>query len=156
MDANESRPMNSPFSHLEAGEARMVSVSHKNAQVRVAAARCELLCLPSTLEALRQHALPKGDVLAVARVAGIQASKATASLIPLCHPLPLDQVLVDFTLGPQCIEVTCTVRTDSKTGVEMEALTGASVAALTLFDMLKSADKTMNINNLRVVRKEKL
>jgi cyclic pyranopterin phosphate synthase len=108
------------------------------------------------LEALRQHALPKGDVLAVARVAGIQAAKATASLIPLCHPLPLDQVLVDLVPGELGIEVACTVRTGAKTGVEMEALTGASVAALTLYDMLKSADKTMTISNLRVVRKEKL
>jgi cyclic pyranopterin phosphate synthase len=148
--------MNSPFSHLEGGEARMVSVAHKSVQMRIAEARCELLCQPSTLEALRQHALPKGDVLAVARVAGIQAAKATASLIPLCHPLPLDQVLVDFVPGTQGIEIACTVRTGAKTGVEMEALTGASVAALTLFDMLKSADKTMSVNNLRVVRKEKI
>jgi cyclic pyranopterin phosphate synthase len=148
--------MNTPFTHLEGGEARMVSVAHKSVQVRVAEARCELLCQAPTLEALRQHALPKGDVLAVARVAGIQAAKATASLIPLCHPLPLDQVLVDLVPGELGIEVACTVRTGAKTGVEMEALTGASVAALTLYDMLKSADKTMTISNLRVVRKEKL
>jgi cyclic pyranopterin phosphate synthase len=148
--------MNTPFSHLEDGAVRMVSVAHKSVQVRVAEARCELLCQTSTLEALRKHALPKGDVLAVARVAGIQAAKATAGLIPLCHPLPLDQVLVDLVPGSSGIEVKCTVRTGAKTGVEMEALTGASVAALTLYDMLKSADKTMAINNLRVVRKEKL
>jgi cyclic pyranopterin phosphate synthase len=99
--------------------------------------------------------LPKGDVLAVARVAGIQAAKATAGLIPLCHPLPLDQVLVEFVTGASEIEIACTVQTGAKTGVEMEALTGASVAALTLYDMLKSADKNMKINNLRVVKKEK-
>ena len=133
----------------------MVSVGHKPVQARVAEARCELICQSATLLALREHALPKGDVLAVARVAGIQAAKATATLIPLCHPLPLDQVLVDFVLGEQGIEVACTVRTGAKTGVEMEALTGASVAALTLYDMMKSADKTMLISNLRVVRKEK-
>jgi cyclic pyranopterin monophosphate synthase len=148
--------MNSPFSHLEGGEARMVSVSHKPVQARVAEARCELACLPSTLEALREHALPKGDVLAVARVAGIQAAKATAQLIPLCHPLALDQVVVDFVTGAHGVEVVCTVRTGAKTGVEMEALTGASVAALALYDMLKSADKTMSINSLRVVKKEKV
>lgn len=134
----------------------MVSVAHKSVQLRVAEARCDLHCQPATLEALRRHALPKGDVMAVARVAGIQAAKATASLIPLCHPLPLDQVLVDFVPGASGIEVACTVRTGAKTGVEMEALTGASVAALTLYDMLKSADKTMSINNLRVFKKEKL
>ena len=148
--------MNSPFSHLEGGEARMVSVSHKPVQARVAEARCELSCQPSTLEALREHALPKGDVLAVARVAGIQAAKATAQLIPLCHPLPLDQVVIEFVPGAQGVEVVCTVRTGAKTGVEMEALTGASVAALALYDMLKSADKTMSINNLRVTKKEKI
>lgn len=148
--------MNSPFTHLEGGEARMVSVSHKPVQARLAEARCELACQPSTLEALREHALPKGDVLAVARVAGIQAAKATAQLIPLCHPLPLDQVVVDFVTGAQGVEVVCTVRTGAKTGVEMEALTGASVAALALYDMLKSADKTMSVNNLRVTKKEKV
>ena len=156
MVLNEAHLMNSPFSHLEGGEARMVSVTHKPVQERVAEARCELACQAATLVALREHALPKGDVLAVARVAGIQAAKGTASLIPLCHPLPLDQVLVDFVLGGEGVEVACTVRTGAKTGVEMEALTGAGVAALTLYDMLKSADKTMSINNLRVVRKEKV
>jgi cyclic pyranopterin phosphate synthase len=153
---DEPHPMNSPFSHLEGGEARMVSVAHKPEQLRIAEARCRLLCQPATLEALREHALPKGDVLAVARVAGIQAAKSTSSLIPLCHPLPLDQVLVDFVPGADGIEVACTVRTGAKTGVEMEALTGASVAALALYDMLKSADKTLSVQDLRVVRKEKL
>ena len=147
--------MKSPFSHLEGGEARMVSVNHKPVQERLAQAGCELLCQPETLAALREHALPKGDVLAVARVAGIQAAKATASLIPLCHPLPLDQVLVDFVLGEGLIQIICTVRTGAKTGVEMEALTGASFAALTLYDMMKSADKTMVISNLKVLKKEK-
>lgn len=147
--------MNSPFSHLEGGEARMVAVGHKPVQERVAEAACELHCRPETLEALRMHALPKGDVLAVARVAGIQAAKGTASLIPLCHPLPLDQVLVEFEVGESCVGVRCTVRTSGKTGVEMEALTGAGIAALTLYDMMKSADKTMVVRELRVVRKEK-
>ena len=133
----------------------MVSVEHKPVQARIAEARCAITCQPSTVVALREHALPKGDVLAVARVAGIQAAKATAHLIPLCHPLPLDQVLVEFEVGESGIEIGCTVRTGAKTGVEMEALTGASVAALTIYDMLKSADKTMSINHLRVVRKEK-
>ncbi len=134
----------------------MVSVNHKPVQERVAEAMCELKCEPQTLNALREHALPKGDVLAVARVAGIQAAKSTAALIPLCHPLPLDQVCVDFTLTESSIVVKCTVKTGAKTGVEMEALTGASIAALTLYDMMKSADKTMRVNDLRVTKKEKI
>lgn len=133
----------------------MVSVGHKPVQERVAEAACELHCQPETLEALRRHALPKGDVLAVARVAGIQAAKGASSLIPLCHPLPLDQVLVEFEVGESRVCVRCTVRTSGKTGVEMEALTGAGIAALTLYDMMKSADKTMVVRELRVVRKEK-
>lgn len=144
------------FSHLQEGEAHMVDVGGKAVQVRVAEARCELRCRPETIEALRANALPKGDVLAVARVAGIQAAKMTSQLIPLCHPLPLDQVALELEVGVASIRVACTVRTQARTGVEMEALTGAGVAALTLYDMMKSADKTMLIDALQVVRKEKL
>ena len=134
----------------------MVDVGGKMVQVRVAQAQCVLRCRAETLEALRANALPKGDVLAVARVAGIQAAKMTAQLIPLCHPLPLDQVVVDFEVGADRIRVSCTVRTQARTGVEMEALTGASVAALTLYDMMKSADKSMVVDALEVIQKEKL
>jgi cyclic pyranopterin phosphate synthase len=133
----------------------MVDVGLKPVQSRQAIAACELRCQPSTLLALRQQALPKGDVLAVARVAGIQGAKATAHLIPLCHPLPLHQIHIDFDLAEDRIVIHCTVRTDAKTGVEMEALTGAATAALTLYDMMKSADKTMVIGELRVIEKRK-
>jgi cyclic pyranopterin phosphate synthase len=133
----------------------MVDVGSKPTQIRQASARCGLRCQPATLQALRQHALPKGDVLAVARIAGIQGAKATAQLIPLCHPLPIDQIQIDFELSDSSIHIRCTVRTSAKTGVEMEALTGASVAALTLYDMMKSADKTMVIGELQVIEKHK-
>ena len=133
----------------------MVDVGSKPIQIRQATAACELRCQPKTLVALREHALPKGDVLAVARVAGIQGAKATAQLIPLCHPLPIDQIQIDFELIAASVQIRCTVRTSAKTGVEMEALTGAATAALTLYDMMKSADKTMVIAELRVLDKRK-
>jgi len=144
------------FSHLDAaGEARMVDVHAKPVQPRLAAARGELRCAPETIRLLREQALPKGDVLAVARVAGIQAAKRTAELIPLCHPLPLHHVAIDFTIGDDRIVITCETITEARTGVEMEALTGAGVAALTLYDMMKAVDKAMVIGDLRVTRKEK-
>jgi cyclic pyranopterin phosphate synthase len=104
---------------------------------------------------LKKQALPKGDVLAVARVAGIQAAKQTAGLIPLCHVLPLDAVEVEFAVKLRGVRVTCTVRTQARTGVEMEALTGATVAALTLYDMCKAVDKKMRVEGVRVVEKRK-
>lgn len=148
--------MNPQFSHLTArGDARMVDVGAKPAQKRRATASGRLRCAPETLAALRANALPKGDVLAVARVAGIQAAKLTPALIPLCHQLPLEQVTVDFQTHAEFIEITCSVATTSKTGVEMEALAGVSVAALTLYDMMKSADKQMVICDIRVLEKRK-
>ncbi len=144
------------FSHLdENGDVRMVDVGAKPVQVRRAVAGAELHCLPSTLAALAEQALPKGDVLAVARVAGIQAAKKTAGLIPLCHTLPLDRVSVDFSIGEDRIGIRATAKTSAKTGVEMEALTAAAVAALTLYDMLKAVDKTMRIEGLHVLEKTK-
>jgi cyclic pyranopterin phosphate synthase len=146
----------SRFSHLdERGTARMVNVGAKPVQRRRAVATATLVCQPATLRALRARALPKGDVLAVANVAGIQAAKRTGELIPLCHPLPLDHVALAFRLRSDAIAITCTVETRARTGVEMEALTGASVAALTLYDMCKAVDKTMRIENLRVLEKVK-
>lgn len=144
------------FSHLDTqGNARMVPVGHKAIQSRRATAGGVLFCQPATLAALRRKALPKGDVLTVAQIAGIQAVKQTANLIPLCHPLPLDHVEIRFEIGRDRIEIFCVVETFSKTGVEMEALTGVSVAALALYDMCKAVDKTMQIQNVRVLEKIK-
>jgi len=144
------------FSHLdEKGQARMVAVSLKPIQWRLAVAEGRLVCKTSTLRALKSRALPKGDVLTVAQIAGIQAAKRTGNLIPLCHPLPLDHVQVSFTLTARSIQIRCQVETSARTGVEMEALTGVSVAALTLYDMCKAVDRTMRIEGIRVTRKIK-
>ncbi len=144
------------FSHLdEHGAARMVNVGAKPVQDRRAVATGRLVCKPSTIRALKNQALPKGDVLTVANIAGIQAAKRTAELIPLCHPLALSHVEVTFALKPDAIEIFCTAETSGQTGVEMEALTGASVAALALFDMCKAVDKTLSIEGLRVIEKSK-
>lgn len=144
------------FSHLDnQGRARMVDVGAKPAHTRTASAAGILHCQPETIRLLRDQALPKGDVLAVARIAGIQAAKKTADLIPLCHTLPLDQVTVDFEIGDASIRISTTARTTAKTGVEMEALTAATVAALTLYDMMKAVDKTMRLEGIRVTQKTK-
>ena len=133
----------------------MVDVSAKPVQVRTARAAAEIRCQPATLRLLNDQALPKGDVLAVARIAGIQAAKRTAELVPLCHSLPLDKVAVDFVVGIDRIEIVALATTCAKTGVEMEALTAASLAALTLYDMMKAVDKTMCIGNIHVLEKSK-
>jgi len=133
----------------------MVNVGAKPVQHRRALATARLVCQPATIRALRAKALPKGDVLTVANIAGIQAAKRTDDLIPLCHSLPLDRVQIAFRVRKDHIEVTCTAETHSKTGVEMEALTGASVAALTLYDMCKAVDKSMHIEDVRVIEKTK-
>jgi cyclic pyranopterin phosphate synthase len=144
------------LSHVnKRGVARMVDVGEKPVVARKASAEASLICAAGTIRLLKRQALPKGDVLAVARVAGIQAAKQTASLIPLCHVLPLDAVEVDFDVRPGGVRVSCTVRTQARTGVEMEALMGASVAALTLYDMCKAVDKKMRIEGLRVTAKKK-
>jgi cyclic pyranopterin phosphate synthase len=144
------------LSHVDSrGEARMVDVGAKPVVARHAVAEAVLKCAPATIRLLKADALPKGDVLAVARVAGIQAAKQTAALVPLCHPLPLDNVRVDFGVTARAVRVTCAVRTSARTGVEMEALTGATLAALTLYDMTKAVDKGMRIEGVRVVRKTK-
>jgi cyclic pyranopterin phosphate synthase len=133
----------------------MVNVAGKPVQHRRAVAAARLLCQASTIAALKASALPKGDVLAVAQIAGIQAAKRTSELIPLCHPLPLDLVEVTFRVRRNAVEVTCAAETSARTGVEMEALTGASVAALTLYDMCKAVDKTMRIDGVRLLEKVK-
>ena len=144
------------FSHLDAwGKAAMVDVGHKAVMFRRATATGKLLCQAATIRLLKKQALPKGDVLGVARIAGIQAVKRTADLIPLCHPLPLHQIQIDFRVMARAIEITCRVETEAKTGVEMEALTGVTAAALTLYDMCKAVDKTMRISEVHVVEKIK-
>jgi cyclic pyranopterin phosphate synthase len=144
------------FSHLDAsGAATMVDVGAKPPQLRRAVATGELRCAPATIRLLKKQALPKGDVLACARLAGIMAAKKTADLIPLCHPLALDKVSVDFVIKRDRILITAEARLTGKTGVEMEALTAVSVAALTLYDMMKAVDKQMVIGEVRVSLKEK-
>ena len=133
----------------------MVDVGGKPDQKRQAVAEGRLTCSPKTIELLRAKALPKGDVLTVAQIAGIQAAKTTATLIPLCHPLALSQVDVVFTVEDDGIVIRATARLTGKTGVEMEALTAVSVAALTLYDMCKAVDKTMSIGGIHVVEKTK-
>jgi cyclic pyranopterin phosphate synthase len=149
--------MSSPhFSHLDAeGTARMVDVGGKPVQRRRAVAEGWIELGPATVQALRDRALPKGDVLTVARIAAIQAAKRTDDLIPLCHGLPLDKVDVDFEVQPAGVHIRATASTSAKTGVEMEALTAVSVAALTIYDMCKAVDKTMVIGAIRVVEKIK-
>lgn len=133
----------------------MVDVSPKIPQRRRAVASGEIRCAPATLRLLRVGKSPKGDVLAAARLAGIQAAKQTSALIPLCHPLPLDSIHVEITPGRDRIRIEAEVRVHARTGVEMEALTAVSVAALTLYDMLKAVDRNMAIQNIRLLAKEK-
>jgi cyclic pyranopterin phosphate synthase len=145
------------FSHLdEKGNARMVDVGGKPLQQRRAVAEGWLRCAPGTVEKLRANALPKGDVLTIAQIAGIQAAKRTAELIPLCHPLALDVVEVTFLVEESRIGIRAVAAITARTGIEMEALTAVSVAALTLYDMCKAVDKTMVIEGIRLVEKTKV
>jgi cyclic pyranopterin monophosphate synthase len=142
------------FTHFDAsGNAAMVDVSAKPATDRTATARVRVLMQPATLAMIRQGSAKKGDVLGVARVAGIMAAKRTSELIPLCHPLPINAVTLELSAEGEAVEIAATVRTRGQTGVEMEALTGASVAALTVYDMCKSVDRGMRIDALRLVHK---
>ncbi len=147
--------MNEPsFTHLDAsGNAHMVNVGDKAVTKRRAVATCEVAMAPATAQAISSGALPKGDVLAVARIAGIQGAKRTSDLIPLCHPLMITSVTVDLQVNDASVSITAVVETTGQTGVEMEALTACSVAALTLYDMCKSADKDMVIGNLVLQQK---
>lgn len=139
----------------ESGNAYMVSISDKAITSRTATAACTVRFSNSdAIQLIRDNQLKKGDVLGVARVAGIMASKRTPDLIPLCHPIPITHVSIDLDLGKRQIEVRATVKSDGKTGVEMEALMAASMAALTIFDMVKAVDKGMVVEGLRVVLKE--
>ena len=148
--------MPNKLTHLdEQGRAKMVDVGNKPDSERTAIARGEVQMKRETLELIRAGQIKKGDVLTVAKIAGITASKRTADLIPLCHPLPLTQVDVDLVLDDSIpgVIITATAKTIGKTGVEMEALTAVSVAALTVYDMAKAAEKTMRIQNIRLVEK---
>jgi cyclic pyranopterin monophosphate synthase len=152
------KPESTPkeFSHLDpSGNARMVDVSTKPDSQRQAIAEGRLTCTTRTIELLRAKALPKGDVLTVAHIAGVQGAKATSTLIPLCHPLAINGADLKFTVEDDGILIRATIRTTGKTGVEMEALTAVSVAALTLYDMCKAVDKTMSIGGIHVVEKRK-
>ncbi len=143
------------FSHLnEAGEANMVDITEKSVSRRVARAGARVRMLPATLGGIQDRGHPKGDVLAVARIAGIQAAKKCADLIPLCHPLALSKVEISFKPdGEDTLEITAEVTVSGRTGVEMEALTAVSVAALTVYDMCKAADKGMVIEATRLLHK---
>ncbi len=148
--------MNEKLTHLDSrGHAHMVDVSDKAQTKRTATARAILLMQASTLSKVMEGGLPKGDVLATARIAGIQAAKKTSDLIPLCHPLMLTKVTVDINVISECeLEVLCTCALTGKTGVEMEALTGASIAALTLYDMCKAVDKGIVIQQVSLLEKK--
>ncbi len=151
--------MTGKLTHLdEQGRARMVDVGDKPETAREAVARCRVVMARETADKLLAGSLPKGDALAVARVAGIMAAKRTPDLIPLCHPLPLASVAVDFRLeppagGPVALGVEARVGLTGRTGAEMEALTACAVAALTIYDMAKAIDRGMVIESLRLVRK---
>lgn len=147
------------LSHLdETGAAHMVDVTAKDATKRVATAKGTVRTGPDVIAMITANGLPKGDALATARIAGIMAAKRTSDLIPLCHPLAVTGVDIDFTVGgdedPGAIDIVATVRTTDRTGVEMEALTAVSVAALTIYDMIKAVDRAASIDDIRVVHKE--
>jgi cyclic pyranopterin phosphate synthase len=149
-------PLDYGFTHLDAeGRARMVDISDKDETDRVAIAGARVVMRPQTLERIRAGDVAKGDVLVVARLAGIMAAKRTAELIPLCHPLALTSVTVDLVCVPErsAVEITATCKLRGRTGVEMEALTAASVAALTVYDMCKAVDRGMVVTDLRLLRK---
>jgi cyclic pyranopterin phosphate synthase len=144
------------ISHVdETGRARMVDVSSKKDTEREAIAKGEVVMQAKTLELIREGMIKKGDVLAVAQIAGIMAAKRTSVLIPMCHPLPLLDIKVELTMDTSLpgVQITSYVKTIAKTGVEMEALTAVSVAGLTVYDMAKAAEKTMRIQNIRLVKK---
>ena len=149
---HESRP--SGLTHVdEHGAARMVDVSGKDVTVRTATASGRVLVSPEVVALLRGEGVPKGDAVAVARIAGIQAAKRTPDLVPLCHPLAISGVTVDLEVADDAVEITATVRTTDRTGVEMEALTAVAVAGLTVVDMVKAVDKAAVISDVRVLAK---
>ncbi len=146
--------MSQDFSHFDArGDAAMVDVGAKPVTERSATARARVAMLPATAALIRSGGAKKGDVLGIARIAGIMAAKRTSELIPLCHPLPISAVTLELKVEAEAVEIAATVRTTGQTGVEMEALTAASVAALTVYDMCKSVDRGMRIEAVRLTHK---
>ena len=144
------------FSHITpTGDAKMVNVGAKADQSRRAKAEGFIICAPATIDLLNERALPKGDVLTVARIAAIQATKQTSSLIPLCHNLRITGADISFEVLPDRVRIEATVESSGKTGVEMEALIAVSVAALTIYDMCKAVDKGMVVEGVRLVEKTK-
>jgi len=137
------------------GRAQMVDVSGKPMSNRKAVAAGKIQLQPETIELITKDQIAKGNVFATARIAGIQASKQTAQLIPLCHTLPLGEVKIDIVTSNECAEVKCTAQTVAQTGVEMEALVGVTVALLTVYDMCKAVDKQMRISGIRLIEKTK-
>jgi len=148
--------MSKKLTHLDAeGRASMVDVSDKPAVAREAVASGRIRLSPDTIAVLRKGAAPKGDVLAVARIAGIQAAKQCQNLIPLCHQIPLSKAALEFNVEDDGIEITATCKTVAQTGIEMEALTAVSVAGLTIYDMCKAIDKGMVIEQIKLLSKSK-
>lgn len=148
--------MSDKLTHIDdTGRADMVDVGAKPDSERVAVAAGCVIMQPETLQLIQEGALKKGDVLTVARIAGIMAAKRTSELIPLCHPIPLTKIAVDIVLDApnNAVQITATARTIGKTGVEMEALTAVSVAALTIYDMAKAVDRAMQISDIRLLEK---
>jgi cyclic pyranopterin monophosphate synthase len=144
----------SKLSHIDdKGQAHMVDVSDKASTTRVAIARARVHMLPETLQLIQSGSAKKGDVLATARIAGIQAAKKTSDLIPLCHPLMISKVTIEFVLAASHIDVEALVKVEGKTGVEMEAMTACSVACLTLYDMVKAVDRGIVISDLKLIEK---
>ena len=144
------------LSHIDPdGRAQMVDVSTKPLSARMAVATGKIRLQPATLALISKDQIAKGNVFATARIAGIQAAKDTAHLIPLCHTLPLGEIKIDIVTSQSSAEVICTARTVAQTGVEMEALTGVTVALLTIYDMCKAVDKEMTISKIRLLKKTK-
>ncbi len=149
--------MTNKLSHFDdQGMAHMVDVGDKAATSRIATAKGRIVMAPETLALIAKGTAKKGDVLGIARVAGIMAAKKTPDLIPLCHPLPITKVAIDLTVNTpeNCVDIEATIKTTGQTGIEMEALTAVSVTALTVYDMVKAVDKAMQISDIRVVLKD--
>jgi cyclic pyranopterin phosphate synthase len=149
--------MTSKLSHFDdQGAAHMVDISDKAVTSRIATAKGRIIMAPETLAMINKGTAKKGDVLGVARVAGIMAVKKTPDLIPLCHPLPITKVAIDLTVNnaKNSVDIEATIKTTGQTGIEMEALTAVSVTALTVYDMVKAVDKAMQISDIRVVLKD--
>jgi cyclic pyranopterin phosphate synthase len=156
IDADPEESMSSPLTHFDAaGQAHMVDIADKQSTHRIAIATGVIRMLPKTLALITQGSAKKGDVLGIARIAAIMGAKRTSELIPLCHPISISRIAVDFEIHPDSASVACTARVEcnGQTGVEMEALTAVQVALLTIYDMCKAADRGMVIDGVRLMEK---